>query len=155
MATATTSSAAAKLRTMRIRLLFAIGVLLYGTAAAADQASDLAAVMKFDREIRQQLTDSRGRHDTLRVVLRAASYEETMKLVAAEEARDKEAAKAVDRMGVPAEPKDYATGLANAKRQAVGALEARRDGNERLASTREKAYAALAEGILARLKDRR
>jgi hypothetical protein len=142
-------------RNESLRFLALILVLLLGaTAAAADEASDLAAVMKFDREIRQQLTDSQGRHAALQVALRTASYEETMKLVAAEEVRDRDAAKAVDRMVVPAEPKDYATGLANAKRQAVGALEARRDGNARLASTREKAYAALAEGILARLKRR-
>ncbi len=124
-------------------------------AFAADQPARLAAVVEFDRAIRAHLADSQARQKAMRAAIADASDEAAVKALAAGKTKDAAAASAVAALRIPAEPKEHATGLENARRQAVGALEARGEGNERLASMREKAYAGLIEGILARLKDRR
>jgi len=127
----------------------------FALPAFAADPSARAAVMEFDRAIRVHLTESQARQKAMRAAIVNASDDVAMKAHAAEKTKDLAAARAVGAMRIPAEPKEYATGLENARRQAVGALEARGEGNERLASMREKSYAGLIEGILARLKDQR
>jgi len=124
-------------------------------AVAAAQAAEIAAFSRFDHEIRGHLAEARGRHKVLQAALATASYDQTLKLIEIEAAKDKQAAKTVDAMPVPAHLKAYAGAVARAKLQAVGALEARSDRNERLAATRENAYATFADGILQSLRSSR
>ncbi len=122
---------------------------------AADPAAEVAAFTRFHREINVRLLDSRERHKAMHAALASASYEATMNLIKIEEAKDKEAVRVVAATAVPAELKEYAGDIERARLQAVGALEARAERNERVAAIREKSYAVMVEGILAQLKGRR
>lgn len=143
------------MRFLRLESVLIVASLCAFPAVASDQAAEIAAFSKFDREIRGRLVESRGRHRVLQAALASAGYDETMKLIKIEEAKDKDAAKAVEAEPVPADLKAYAADLERAKRQAVGAFDARSERNERLAAARENAYGVFAEGILQRLRSPR
>lgn len=141
------------LRQLLVLVLASLACITADTVnAAADRSTETAAFAKFDQFIRARLLDSRNQHRTLQAALASAGYEEGAKLIGAQEVKDKAAAKAVDNLPPPAELERFSADLARAKLQAVAALEARADRNERLAAAREKAYMTFAEGLLGAIR---
>lgn len=132
---------------MRILLaLLALAVVL--PASATGTPAQLAALTSFDREVRGRLDEARSRNDALRKSAATASYEQITKAEAVDRAKDRESAAAIRAIRVPAELAAWGTSLQAAKQHASGALEARADGNARLARSRENAYAAIVDGLL-------
>ncbi len=140
------------MRPLRFVLITFLALLTAIAASAAEPSAEVAAFSRFHREISTRLADSRERHRVLNAALASASYDATVNLLKAEEAKDRDAARAVAAIPVPAELKEYARDLERARLQAVGALEARTDRNGRVAAIREKSFAVMTEGIAALLK---
>lgn len=138
---------------VRMRTLIVLLALLYALpASAAGTSAQLAALTSFDREVRGRLEEARSRDDLLRKTAGTASYEEITKAEAIDRAKDRESAAAVQANRIPPELAPWARSLQTAKQHASGALQARADGNARLARTRENAYAAIVDGLLAQLR---
>jgi hypothetical protein len=119
--------------------------------SAADPAAERAAWENFDTAVRSRLAEARVRHEALRRALASAAYEEMLRRKQEESARDKAAALALARLAIPAELSGYAQELERMRRQAVESLEARSDGDHRLAAARERASLVYADGVRARL----
>ena len=101
--------------------------------------------------MRGRLADARVRHEGLQRALGSAAYEEMMRRKEDEAARDKAAALALARLAIPVALNAYAQELERMRRQAVESLEARSDGDYRLAAARERACLVLSDGMRAKL----
>lgn len=138
---------------VRMRTLVVLLTLVYALPAfAAGTPAQLAALTSFDREVRGRLDEARSRNDTLRKAAATASYEAISKAEAIDRTKDRESAAAVKATRIPPDLAPWSTSLQTARQHASGALEARADGNARLARTRENAYAAIIDGLLNQLK---
>lgn len=118
--------------------------------SAGDPAAERRAWADFDQAVRSRLTEARVRHEALQRALGSAAYEEMMRRKKEESVRDRSAALALARLVIPAALAPYAPELERMRRQAVESLEARADGDYRLAAARERASLVYADGMRAR-----